>query len=454
MEQDLILLENLCASANASMFRRIKYQNVKAVIHPTNEEEARQAILHAKAKGLTITPKGAGSSLSGASTGGNFSKIILTTHKLDHIKMLDLDREVACVQSGVTPDQLNQHLKNTDYRFFVTPSSKDIATIGGMISTDAGGNDAWLHGTMRDNLKSVTFLDSKGRAIRITATDVSCEDKNLEQTLRDEQISLNDVVNSHGVLGFIIEAEVKLNKVVHQQVEYGVLTFSDLDHYGTGVVEIIKNKIPLTYSEAVVQIPDWMHDKYKAPLLILSFPGEYQENLESLAKLHCLDTSVGLEMQEFRRSLPKRTPRKGTQLPYFEGYGFSEQHLLNFGEMITELNSLWQSNGLEPFMRYGHSPCKWYVDDNETFGLIMHAREVKAEKNGKELVKILNDVVQFCKEKEITPKPEHKWPYMQHEYGDDDNGHQHQNKSIVNQALSLFVKGPGNCHGGSSISVD
>ncbi len=413
MDYDIDLLENLCASANASMMRRIDYKKVKAVFHPSNEEEAHQAILYAKAKELTITSKGAGSSLSGASTGGNFNKIILTTHNLNHIKAVDLSQEVACVQPGVTPVQLNESLKNTDYRFYVTPSSKDVATIGGMISTDAGGNDAWLHGTMRDNLISVTFLDNNGRKIYVTTSDVQCDDKKLEQLLRDEQFSLNDVVNSHGVLGFIIEAEIKLKKVIQQEVGHGVLVFSDLDHYGKGVVEIIRKEIPLLYSEAAVQMPVWMHDEYKAPFLILSFPYENQENLELLGRLHKLDASAGLEMQEFRRTFPKRTPPEGTQLPYFEGYGFSETHLLNFGNIMEELNSLWSSNGLEPFMRYGHSPCKWYTDNREVFGLIMHAREVKVEKTGKELVNVLEQVIQFCKEESITPKPEHKWPYLE-----------------------------------------
>ena len=117
-------------------------------------------------------------------------------------------------------------------------------------------------------------------------------------------------------------------------------------------------------------------------------------------------------MRKLRAELPKKNPDQGLQKAYFEGYGFNEQNLTRFGELIDKIDSIWLEDGYKPFLRYGHGPCKWYSNDSPVYGLIMHAREITGTQTGQETFNTLRKIIHLCEKENIIPKPEHKWPYM------------------------------------------
>ena len=101
-------LEKLVIGANASMFRAIDPKKIDHVFHPSNIQELKEAIQYANNKNLTITPKGGGTSLSGACTGGNETRIIISSNNLRKIVEFDPNKNAVRVEPGITPRKLNQ----------------------------------------------------------------------------------------------------------------------------------------------------------------------------------------------------------------------------------------------------------------------------------------------------------------------------------------------------------
>ena len=150
----------------------------------------------------------------------------------------------------------------------------------------------------------------------------------------------------------------------------------------------------------------------KPPLLILEFPHDYEMEFCN-ADVRKLTRNELAHLQELRLKLPKRNPNVGIQVALFEGYGLHGESLEHMGRTINEIDEALRKHGMEPFMKYGHAPSKWYLGDNSpAFGLIMHSREIKPEgKSGPEIYRAVEDVVGKCEELGVTPKPEHKWIY-------------------------------------------
>ncbi|WP_290819407.1 FAD-binding and (Fe-S)-binding domain-containing protein, partial [Halovivax sp.] len=130
------------------------------VVAPANREDVRQTVEYARRRGVSVTPRGAGSSLTGNAVGEG---IVLDCERhLDAIIAVDPDATLARVQPGVVLDDLNDHLADDDLYFPPDPSTSSTCTIGGMVANDAAGAHSVRHGTTRDNVRSVECVLADG----------------------------------------------------------------------------------------------------------------------------------------------------------------------------------------------------------------------------------------------------------------------------------------------------
>jgi len=409
-------LETLCASANASIFRKMLHGSTKASFHPTNLHEVMDAVAYAKNHGVTITAKGGGSSLSGAATGGAQEKIIISTNKFRKLLEVDQKQKFAWVEPGLTPVELNAILekKQVPLRYLVTPSSKNVATLGGMLATDAGGNDAWIRGTTRDNLLAVEIMDYHGNLIYLTHDDVRCKNDELLQRLRGAEFELKDVAASHGTLGFITKMQVTLHPISAEAQFWATFNFDGLNNFGTAINEMIHKQIPFTYAEAIAQLNiNEIDSDIHPPLLIIEASETQKQELEGYGEITHINKIQFEGFQKHRTALSKKTPKSGVNFPLFEGYGVPTDQLPQLAERVMEINELLKSYNITPFFKLGHAPSKWYDQDQPCYGFIMHSREVRPDKTGNEIMEVITTIIDYCFSRGITPKPEHKWPYLQ-----------------------------------------
>ncbi|MFX1484201.1 MAG: FAD-binding oxidoreductase [Promethearchaeota archaeon] len=406
-------IRDVVMGANASMYYRLNFKKIKGVYYPRSEHDVIAAIRHAKENGLSVTPKGGGSGLSGACTGGNDERLMISSLQMKEILSVSKDQGFIDVQPGITPDKINEFLMPMGMRFFIAPSSRDVATVGGILSTDGGGNDTWINGTMRDSTLRVKMVLYDSRLLTIDKNGVKSNDPELESQLNGIGMSIHDVASSHGTLGFITELRLSIGPQVKENVIGGFAEFEECNALGRAITEMIEKKSPVRYGEAIASAHEDVRENLNPPLLIVDFPDDYESEMKDIIDYKPLDKQ-GLErMKDIRINLPKRNPNVGIQVALFEGYGFHGDSLIHLQDKLDMINSLLSDHGMTPFAKYGHAPSKWYLGNNTpTYGLILHSREIKPEdKKGPEMLDTVLAIVDLCEANGITPKPEHKWPY-------------------------------------------
>jgi hypothetical protein len=398
--------------ANASMYKRMDFKKIKGVFYPKTEEEVHAAIMHAQENGFDIVPKGGGSGLSGACTGGNRERFFISSLQMKEILAISLVGGYADVQPGATPNEINAKLEPLGMKFWVAPSSRDVATVGGLVSTDGGGNDTWSNGTMRDNMLSVNMLTYEGHHLIVDKNGVKSNNTDLAEELNKKGMTLDDVAGSHGTLGFITQIRVTIKPLRDTKTIGALIQFDDYDTMGAGILQTIDRGCPVEYGEAIIMAHDDIREGLHPPLLIFEFPKDF-ELVFCNANVREISRKELEHLQDFRIKLPKRNPVVGNQIGLFEGYGLHGDSLEHMGNTIHEIDSVLMDHGLTPFVKYGHAPSKWYLGDNSpAYGIVMHSREIRPqEKSGAEIFRTVQDIVRKCEELNVTPKPEHKWLY-------------------------------------------
>ncbi|MDZ7697849.1 MAG: FAD-binding and (Fe-S)-binding domain-containing protein [Deltaproteobacteria bacterium] len=204
--------------------------------HTTEQISAILKIAHAEK--VPVTVQGSGTATTGASLpveGG----ILLDVHKMNKILTIDKDNFYATVEPGVICVQLNTRLGQDGLMFPPNPGSEAIATIGGMMSTNASGHRAVKYGTARDYVKGLKVVLADGTII----------ETGFKTPKSSFGYDLNRVFTSaEGTLGVITEITVKIQPLP----EYNALAlaiFHDLFAAGSAVTEIIGSGIQLTACE-------------------------------------------------------------------------------------------------------------------------------------------------------------------------------------------------------------
>ncbi|MDH3939217.1 MAG: FAD-binding oxidoreductase, partial [candidate division Zixibacteria bacterium] len=110
-----------------------------AVVWPLDAAEISRIIVECRETQTPVTTRGAGSALEG-STIPSLGGLVLDLSRLTEIVQLYQDDLQVTVQPGIIYDDLNNKLKSEGLFFPPAPGgSGDVATIGGMVSTNASG---------------------------------------------------------------------------------------------------------------------------------------------------------------------------------------------------------------------------------------------------------------------------------------------------------------------------
>jgi glycolate oxidase len=127
----------------------------KMIAVPASEDDLSKIIDYAREESVPVTPRGAGSNLSGSAVG---SGIIVLFSKMNRITRRE-GRNVS-VQPGTVHKQLDEKLNLYGLRIPYDPSSKSFCTIGGNIGTKASGLRSLKYGTADAALKNLRFFDT------------------------------------------------------------------------------------------------------------------------------------------------------------------------------------------------------------------------------------------------------------------------------------------------------
>ena len=121
-----------------------------AMVSPADTIEVAQIVKIAARFRLSIVPQGGNSGMvAGATPDQSGEQIILSLRRMNHIAQINVDDGLIQCEAGVILQNLHDAVAASGRRFPLTLGGKGSATVGGLVSTNAGGTQVLRHGTMR-----------------------------------------------------------------------------------------------------------------------------------------------------------------------------------------------------------------------------------------------------------------------------------------------------------------
>ena len=121
-----------------------------AMLSPANTEEVAAIVKIAAAHRLALVPQGGNSGMvAGATPDSSGRQLILSLRRMNQMEAVNADDGILRCHAGVILQNLHEAVARQGRRFPLTLGGKGSATVGGLISTNAGGTQVLRHGTMR-----------------------------------------------------------------------------------------------------------------------------------------------------------------------------------------------------------------------------------------------------------------------------------------------------------------
>ena len=260
----------------------------EALVRVRCTEEVSAIMRLACERNIPVTVRGSGTGLVGAAVpihGG----ILLETTKMNKILALDENNLTVTVQPGVLLMELAAFAESHDFLYPPDPGEKS-ATIGGNISTNAGGMRAVKYGVTRDYVRALTVVLPNGE---IQTFGAAVAKNSSGYSLKDL------IIGSEGTLAIICEAVLKLVPLPKVSISL-LVPFPDMKSAIEAVPHIIRSKVTPTaieymsrdtilFSESYLgkKFPDSKNDAY----ILLTFDGntdaQVEQDMSTVAEL-CL----------------------------------------------------------------------------------------------------------------------------------------------------------------------
>jgi len=176
-----------------------KEGQASALVFPVSTEEVSAVLRFAHANSIPVTPRGAGTNLVG-STVPHDGSIIVDLSLMNHILEVDEENFTATVEPGVILEDFQKHVEGLGLFYPPDPGEKR-ASIGGNISTNAGGMRAVKYGVTRDYVMGLELVLADGTVIQTGS-------KNRKDTTGLD--IKNVVIGSEGTLAIITKCILKL----------------------------------------------------------------------------------------------------------------------------------------------------------------------------------------------------------------------------------------------------
>ena len=141
----------------------------EAVVQAESEEGVLEVLRFASETGISVIPRGAGSSPFGGSMpvrGG----IVLDVSRMDEVLGVDETARTATVQTGVRWADLDNELGKRGLTLMTCPSSK-FSTVGGWVATGGIGMNSFSGGHLMSNVLSLELATPRSGIVRLTQAD-------------------------------------------------------------------------------------------------------------------------------------------------------------------------------------------------------------------------------------------------------------------------------------------
>lgn len=172
----------------------------EVVLKPSSPEEISSILSYCNERSIPVTPRGAGTGLSGGAL-PVFGGVILSSEKLNRILFIDERNHQVTVEPGVITQVLQDAVREKGLFYPPDPASKGSCFIGGNISENSGGPKAVKYGVVKDYVLNLEMVLPDGEIIWTGANVLkNATGYNLTQL----------VVGSEGTLGVVTKIVLRL----------------------------------------------------------------------------------------------------------------------------------------------------------------------------------------------------------------------------------------------------
>lgn len=171
------------------------------ILRPANTQELSAMLQLCHGENQAVIPLGGGTGLVGATRAFTGEECYLSLERMRAIESIDATCRTAVVQAGVPLQQLHQAAEEAGLVFPVDLGARGSAQIGGLISTNAGGERVFRFGMMREQVLGLEVVLADGTVLDLMQGVIK---NNTGYDLRQL------FIGSEGTLGIVSRAVLRL----------------------------------------------------------------------------------------------------------------------------------------------------------------------------------------------------------------------------------------------------
>ncbi|MFA5852023.1 MAG: FAD-linked oxidase C-terminal domain-containing protein [Spirochaetales bacterium] len=172
----------------------------EVVVTPTSTVQVAEVVKLANRASLPVTPRGAGSGLSGGAI-PVYGGIVLSLEKMNKVIEIDYANMTMTVETGIVTNEINNLIKERELFYAGYPMSLETCFLGGNIAENAGGGKAVKYGVTSRYIMGLELVTPTGDVVWLggkLAKDVTGYDLT------------HLIVGSEGTLGIVTTAIIRL----------------------------------------------------------------------------------------------------------------------------------------------------------------------------------------------------------------------------------------------------
>ena len=191
-----------------------------ALVRPASTEDVSAILKICHAEGRAVVPHGGLTGLVDGTTSNN-TEVAITLERMNKIEEIDAESRTMIVQAGVPLQEVQEQAESLGLFFPLDLGARGTATIGGNVSTNAGGNRVIRYGMMRDQVLGMEVVLADG-------TIISSMNKIIKNNTGYDLKQL--FVGAEGTLGIVTRLVLRLRPMpVSQDMAFiGVNNFSQV----------------------------------------------------------------------------------------------------------------------------------------------------------------------------------------------------------------------------------
>ena len=180
--------------------RNLFHGHSALVLRPGSTAEVSEICKLATAHNVALVPQGGNTGLVGGQTPHN-GEVVISLRRMDKVRDIDIASNTMTCEAGMVLQNAQQRAAEVDRLFPLSLGAEGSCTIGGNLSTNAGGTAALAYGVAREMALGLEVVLADGRVLNALS---KLKKDNTGYDLRDL------FIGAEGTLGIITAATLKL----------------------------------------------------------------------------------------------------------------------------------------------------------------------------------------------------------------------------------------------------